>query len=239
MPRIDGRKTNELRAVKFDCGFVPYAEGSVLISMGNTRVLCNVSVETELPKWIKNSARKGGWVTAEYGMLPRSTHTRTTREGSAQSGRTHEIKRLIGRALRGAVNLGKLGQHLLIVDCDVLQADGGTRTASITGGYVALVLALRKLIAQKKVPKDVISGQVAAVSVGLIKGVPTLDLCYTEDSGAEMDANVVMTAAGELIEVQATAEDGSFPRKKFDQVLSLAEKGLKELFAMQQAALKA
>ena len=236
--RKDGRAADELRPAQLTLEYVQYPEGSVLITMGGTRVLCNVSVEDKLPRWLlEQSGGKQGWLTAEYALLPRSTHTRTRRETRGLSGRTQEIRRLIGRSLRAAVSLELLGEHQLTVDCDVLQADGGTRTAAITGSYVAVALALRRLIEQGTVPPEVLRTPVAAVSVGMVDGKPLLDLDYGEDSRADVDGNVVLTAAGELIEAQFTAEGRPFDRASLDALLDLAEKGIRELLAIQQRAL--
>ena len=231
--RIDKRKPDELRPVMMIPDYVIYPEGSVLISMGNTKVICNVTLEEDVPIWMKASQKVGGWVTGEYAMLPRSTSTRTQRETRGLGGRTQEIKRLIGRSLRAAGNLDQLGSHTFIVDCDVLQADGGTRTAAITGGYVALVLALRKYIRLGIISEDVFASPIAAVSVGVVEGVPLLDLCYQEDSNAEVDVNVVMNGKNEFIEVQGTAEGATFPRHILDELLDLAQKGISELLAYQ------
>ena len=235
--RIDKRKPDELRPVLIVPEYVIYPEGSVLISMGNTKVICNVTIEDDVPIWMKVSQKAGGWVTGEYAMLPRSTITRTQRETRGLGGRTQEIKRLIGRSLRAAVNLEKLGSHTCIVDCDVLQADGGTRTAAITGGYVALVLALRKYILLGKISGDVFASPIAAVSVGVVEGVPLLDLCFQEDSNAEVDVNVVMNGNNEFVEVQGTAEGATFPRHILDDLLDLAQKGISELLACQMNVL--
>jgi ribonuclease PH len=233
--RIDGRNNDELRPVIITLDYVQYPEGSVLIEMGATRVICNVTVEGSVPGWLQ--AHDQGWVTAEYALLPRSTHERTPRETRGLRGRTQEIRRFIGRSLRAAVNLEKLGWRTLIVDCDVIQADGGTRTASVTGGYVALAIALDKLIRGGLLPPDVLKTPVAAVSVGVVNGQAVLDLCYEEDSTAEADFNVVMTARGEYVEVQGTAEGQPFAREVFHQVLNSAEKGICELFELQSEAL--
>jgi len=236
--RKDGRGADELRPVQLTLDYVQYAEGSVLISMGGTRVLCNLSVEERLPRWLLNQGGgKQGWLTAEYALLPRSTHTRTPRETAGLRGRTQEIRRFVGRSLRAAVNLELLGERQLTVDCDVLQADGGTRTAAVTGGYVAVALALRRLIAQRAVPPEVLRTPVAAVSVGVVDGLPLLDLDYDEDSRAAVDGNVVMTATGELVEVQFTAEGRPFDRTVLDELLDLAERGVRELLAFQEKAL--
>jgi ribonuclease PH len=233
--RVDGRKNDELRPVTITPGYVQYPEGSVLIEMGATRVICNVTVEERVSSWLFGQGQ--GWVTAEYALLPRSTHVRTPRETQGLRGRTQEIRRFIGRSLRAAVNLDKLGQRTLIVDCDVIQADGGTRTASVTGGYVALAMALDKLIRSGLLPPDVLRTAVAAVSVGVVNGQTVLDLCYEEDSVAEVDFNVVMTARGEYVEVQGTAEGRPFARQVINELLDLAEKGTRELFELQSKAL--
>lgn len=239
MPRPSGRNPDALRPVSFERGFTRHAEGSVLVSFGDTRVLCTASVEERVPPWKK--AAGGGWVTAEYGMLPRSTHDRMGREAARgkQSGRTQEIQRLIGRSLRAVVDLEALGQRQITLDCDVLQADGGTRTAAITGAYVALVDAVNGLLARKQLKRDPIHGHVAAISVGICGGTPVLDLDYAEDSTAETDMNVVMNDAGGFIEVQGTAEGHAFQRDELDALLELAGSGIRELVAMQQAALAA
>ncbi len=236
-PRIDGRKNDELRPVEILPGYVIYPEGSVLISMGNTKVLCNASIEDGIPRWMKAQNVSGGWITGEYALLPRSTHTRTPRETSGLGGRTQEIRRLIGRSLRAGVDLRKLGERTITVDCDVLQADGGTRAAAITGGYVALAIALRKLSSAGLVPTGTLKSPVAAVSAGVVGGVPLLDLCYEEDTNAEVDVNVVMNAAGEFIEVQGTAEGNPFPRPVLDQLINLAEGGIRQLLDIQQKTL--
>ena len=233
--RLDGRRNDELRPVTITPGYVPYPEGSVLIEMGGTRVICNVTVEERVPGWLFGQGQ--GWVTAEYALLPRSTHVRTPRETLGLRGRTQEICRFIGRSLRAAVNLEKLGQRTLIVDCDVIQADGGTRAASVTGGYVALTIALNKLIRGGLLPPDALRTAVAAVSVGVVNGQAALDLCYEEDSAAEVDFNVVMTARGEYVEVQGTAEGQPFARRVIHELLDLAEKGTQELFELQSKVL--
>jgi len=235
--RPSGRAPNQLRPVTIQRDFTKHAEGSVLVSFGETRVLCTASVEERGPAWKKD----GGWVTAEYGMLPRATHTRSKREaaGGKQSGRTQEIQRLIGRALRAVVDLDALGSYTITIDCDVLQADGGTRTAAITGGYVALVDAVRKIRKAGKIKKDPLHGQIAAVSVGIWNGVPVLDLDYPEDSACECDMNVVMNEAGQFVEVQGTAEGHAFRREELDALLDLAGAGIRELIEAQRAALAA
>ena len=234
--RGDGRERDQLRPVKMDLGYTRYAEGSVLISQGNTIVLCNATVEERLPLWMERDAVNKGWVTAEYAMLPRSTHTRSSRETTPQA-RTQEIRRLIGRSLRAAVDLRQLGRRQIIVDCDVLQADGGTRTASVTGGYVAMALAVRKLIGAGQVSVSVLLPAVAAVSVGVVDGEPLLDLCYAEDFLAEMDLNLVMNRDGQFIEVQGTAEGRPFDRAMLNRLLDLATGGIGELLRVQAAAL--
>jgi len=235
MGRVDGRADDELRPVRFVTDFVAYPEGSVLVETGGTRVLCNVSVEDKAPAW--REASGGGWLTAEYAMLPRATHTRTPRSAGAEGARSQEIRRLIGRALRPAVNLERLGARTLTIDCDVLQADGGTRTAAITGSYVAVALALSRLIKAGTLSPDVLVMPVAAVSVGLVGGRPLLDLCYAEDAAAEADLNVVMAADGRFVEVQGTAEKAPFDRLALGQLLDLAEAGVRQLLRYQQAAL--
>jgi ribonuclease PH len=233
--RPDGRQPDELRPIKFTLDYVDYPEGSVLIELGSTRVLCNASVEETVPAWM---AGKGtGWLTAEYALLPRSTHTRTPRETQGLRGRTQEIRRLIGRSLRAGVDLSLLGERTLVIDCDVLQADGGTRTAAVTGGYVAAALALRRLAERGAVPEEVLASPVAAVSVGVVAGQVRLDLCYTEDRDAEVDLNVVMTAEGRLIEVQGTAEGMPFSRATLDHMLNLANLGIVSLVQRQREAL--
>ena len=236
--RADGRAANELREVSFKTDYIIHPEGSVLVSMGGTKVLCNVSIEDTLPRWLMNEENPHGWVTAEYAMLPRSTHTRISRETLRPRGRTQEISRLIGRSLRQAVNLEQLGERTCTVDCDVLQADGGTRTAAITGGYVALALALKELISKKEIPASVLKTPVAAISVGLLDGAPLLDLCYEEDVKADVDFNLVMDGNNSYIEIQGTAEGVAFPREKLDSLLSLAEKGIKKLLKDQLEILK-
>jgi ribonuclease PH len=239
IPSRQQRSLDALRPVRLTRGYTIHAEGSVLIEFGNTRVLCTASVEEKVPGHKKGSGE--GWVTAEYGMLPRSTHTRSDREAARgkQSGRTQEIQRLIGRSLRAVFDLSALGERTLHLDCDVLQADGGTRTASITGAFVAAQDAVNVLIQQGKLKASPIRQAVAAISVGMLQGSPLLDLEYTEDSSCDTDMNVVMTADGHFVEVQGTAEGVAFSRQNMNQLLDLAEKGIRELFAHQQAALKA
>jgi len=237
--RPSGRRPDELRAVDLVPGYILHAEGSVLVHFGATRVLCAASIEDRVPGFLKGAQQ--GWVTAEYGMLPRATHTRTDREAARgkQSGRTLEIQRLIGRSLRSVVDLASLGERTITVDCDVLQADGGTRTAAITGGYVARVLAAEKLLATGTLKKNPIHGQIAAVSVGIVGGIAVLDLDYAEDAEAETDMNVVMNDAGAFVEVQGTAEGHAFQRSELDRLLDLAAVGIKRLLAAQTAALDA
>ncbi len=233
--RADGRRWDEIRPVRMTPGFVDYAEGSVLIEVGNTRVLCNATVEESVPRWRAGSG--AGWVTAEYAMLPRATQQRTQRETWGLGGRTQEIRRLIGRSLRAAVDLTRLGERTIILDCDVLQADGGTRTAAITGGYVALALAVKRLVEQGAVRPDILLTPVAAISLGVVDGELLLDLCYAEDSAATADFNVVMTGNGRLVEVQGTAEGEPFPRQVVDAVLDLAQQGIARLLALQRQVL--
>jgi len=233
---MSSKRPDQLREINIQTGFMPYAEGSALVCCGNTKVICTASVEENVPPFLVGKGQ--GWLTAEYGMLPRSTHTRKARDGARgkQDGRTVEIQRLIGRALRPAVNLKKLGERTILIDCDVLQADGGTRTASITGAMVALALALGGLLNKGKLVSSPFGTFVAAVSVGIVKGVPTLDLCYEEDVSAEVDCNVAMTEEGKFIEVQGTAEHGPFERAEFERLLELAGSGIKELIALQKKA---
>ena len=235
--RPSGRNPDELRAVRFERGYQRYAEGSVLVEFGATRVLCSASVEERVPHFLKGKGQ--GWVTAEYGMLPRATHTRNQREAARgrQGGRTLEIQRLIGRSLRAVLDLKALGERTITVDCDVLQADGGTRTAAITGAYVALSDALRQL-RRKGLRVDPLHGQVAAVSVGIYRGTPVLDLDYAEDSEAETDMNVVMNDAGAFVEVQGTAEGHAFHRAELERLLDLAAGGVQALVARQREALQ-
>src|SRR5213075_2809504 len=237
--RTDNRNADELRAVKITPNFVAHAEGSALIEMGNTRVICAASVEDKLPFHLR-SQRVEGWVTAEYAMLPRSTHTRTQRElgRGGPSGRTHEIQRLIGRSLRAIVNRKLLGERTITLDCDVLQADGGTRTAAITGAYVALAIACKRLMKEKRIAKSPIVCEVAAVSVGVVAGVPLLDLKYDEDSRAEVDMNVVCTGDGRFIELQGTAEGEPFTSAEMAALLALARTGLEQLSVAQRAAIE-
>jgi ribonuclease PH len=236
--RSGSRAADSLRPVRLTRGYTIHAEGSVLIEMGNTKVLCTASVEERVPPHKKGSGE--GWVTAEYGMLPRSTHERMSREAAKgkQSGRTQEIQRLIGRALRAVFDLAALGERTITVDCDVIQADGGTRTAAITGAYVACADAVASLIAAGKLAKSPIKEAVAAISVGIVKGTPLLDLEYTEDSDCDTDMNVVLTAAGNFVELQGTAEGAAFSEPELAQLLALARKGVGELIAAQSVALR-
>jgi len=235
--RPSGRTPDAMRAITLEPGVAKYAEGSCLAKFGDTHVLCTATVEERVPPWMRNSGK--GWVTAEYGMLPRSTHTRTDREAARgkQSGRTQEIQRLIGRSLRAVTDLVALGERQIRIDCDVLQADGGTRTASITGSYVALHLALGKLVAAELLPAMPLTGSVAAISCGISDGTPVLDLDYAEDSAAETDANFVLTGAGKIIEIQATAEGAPFDEASFNAMLELARAGIAELTRLQLAVL--
>ena len=236
--RPGGRAADQLRPIRITRGYTIHAEGSVLIEFGNTKVLCTASVEEKVPPHKRGSGE--GWVTAEYGMLPRSTHTRSDREAARgkQSGRTQEIQRLIGRSMRAVFNLKALGERTIQLDCDVLQADGGTRTAAITGAFVAAQDAVSQLLAQGKLAASPIVGPVAAVSVGIVQGVPVLDLEYVEDVSCDTDMNVVMTGAGHYVEVQGTAEGAAFTRAEMDELLRLAEKGIAELIAFQRQALE-
>ncbi|MDZ4299064.1 MAG: ribonuclease PH [Moraxellaceae bacterium] len=235
--RASGRQANQLRSITFTRDFTRHAEGSVLVCFGDTRVLCTASVEVGVPRFLKGKGE--GWITAEYSMLPRATHTRNQREASKgkQGGRTLEIQRLIGRSLRAMVDMKKLGEHTITIDCDVLQADGGTRTAAITGGAVALVDALSFMLREKMIKQDPLTGLVAAISVGIVKGTPLLDLEYTEDVSCDTDMNVVMTQHGGIIEVQGTAEGAAFNRQEATALLDLAEAGIAELVQAQQTAL--
>jgi ribonuclease PH len=235
--RPDGRKPGETRQLSIETGTARWAEGSALISLGHTRVLCTASIEDRVPPFLKGSG--SGWVTAEYGMLPRSTHTRTAREAASgrQGGRTQEIQRLIGRALRSVVELRGLGERTITIDCDVLQADGGTRCAAITGGCVALAIALARLTRDRTIPHWPLRETVAAVSVGICAGQPVLDLAYEEDSEADVDANVVATASGLLVEIQGTAERRPFSEEQLSELLALARRGLKRLAEAQEEAL--
>ena len=236
--RPSGRQPNEMRAVNFTRDYTCHAEGSVLVEFGNTKVICNASVDSSVPRWMKGSNK--GWVTAEYGMLPRSTTDRMARESSRgkQGGRTMEIQRLIGRSLRAAVDLEKLGERMITLDCDVIQADGGTRTASISGAFVALSDAINKLIEKGELAESPLLHNIASVSVGVFNSVPVLDLDYAEDSNAETDMNVVMTENGGFIEVQGTAEEAPYSREEMNSMLALAEQGIQEIISLQNQALK-
>ncbi|MDH3439155.1 MAG: ribonuclease PH [Gammaproteobacteria bacterium] len=235
--RPSGRAPDELRSVQFIVDYTRHAAGSVLAEFGDTRVLCTASVENRVPPWLRGGGK--GWVTGEYGMLPGSTHTRSGREAARgkQSGRTQEIQRLIGRSLRAATDLSALGERTVTLDCDVLQADGGTRTAAISGAFVALQIAMNRLCRSKELKKDPVHGRIAAVSVGIFAGIPVLDLDYHEDSQAETDMNVVMNDAGKFVEVQGTAEGHAFDRGEFDSLLSLATKGVDKIIAAQSKAI--
>jgi ribonuclease PH len=235
--RPSGRRADELRTVRIQRGYTRHAEGSVLVEFGDTRVLCTASVEDRVPAFLKD--RDQGWLTAEYGMLPRSTHTRTDREAARgrQSGRTQEIQRLIGRSLRAVTDLSRLGARTIQIDCDVIQADGGTRTASITGSFVALHDAVSRLVRDGALAASPIRDHVAAVSVGVYGGVPVLDLDYAEDAACDTDMNVVMTGGGGFVEIQGTAEGHAFSRTELDALIALAERGIRELIVRQRAAL--
>jgi ribonuclease PH len=232
--RPDGRKNNEIRPVKIQRNFLETAEGSVLISMGNTRVICTASIEDRVPPFLKDQKR--GWITAEYSMLPRATHSRTMRESISGkvSGRTHEIQRLIGRALRSVVDLSGLGERTIWLDCDVLQADGGTRTASITGAFLCLSDALKYAVRNGLIEKIPLKDYLAAISVGIVKSEPLIDLCYSEDSAAEVDMNIVMTGSGKFVEIQGTAEGIPFSKSALDSLLKLADEGINHLIGIQK-----
>lgn len=236
--RPDGRKNDELRKVEITRNFITTAEGSVLIEVGNTKVICTASIEDKVPPFLRD--QKKGWVTAEYGMIPRATHTRTMRESTSGrvGGRTHEIQRLIGRSLRAVVDLELLGERTVWIDCDVIQADGGTRTASITGAFIALNYALYYALKNGLIDRNPIKDNLAAVSVGIINGKPCLDLCYSEDSSAEVDMNVVMTGSGKIVEIQGTAESEPFSKNMLNELVSLAEKGIGELIKIQREIVK-
>lgn len=238
-PRVDGRQANRLRPIRFQNHIAPHATGSTLIEWGNTRVICGVTVEESLPKWMKDQGVTGGWITAEYSMLPYSTHQRKPRDVSKGKidGRSMEIQRLIGRSIRAAIDLEKLGPRTLWIDCDVLQADGGTRTAAITGAFVALALAVSKLLEAGKLTVDPLLQPVAAVSIGIVDKEPMLDLCYTEDVGASVDMNLVMNGAGEFIELQGTGEEATFTETELAALLELGKAGIRELLEAQRAAL--
>ncbi len=235
--RTDGRATDDIRLLKITPGFLPYAEGSVLIEMGQTRVVCSASLDERVPHFMRNAGQ--GWVTAEYSMLPRATQQRTPREigRGGPSGRTHEIQRLIGRSLRAVADMKILGERTITLDCDVLQADGGTRTAAITGAYVALALASNRLLNEGKISRNFITNSVAAISVGIVDNIPLLDLKYDEDSRAEVDMNVVCTGDGKFIELQGTAERQPFTKEQLDILIALATQGLETLFRAQREAI--
>jgi ribonuclease PH len=239
--RVDGRRADQLRPLRFQNHIAPYATGSTLIEWGNTRVICGVTVEEMVPKWMKEQNVSGGWITAEYSMLPYSTLPRKQRDIARGKidGRSQEIQRLIGRAMRTAVNLEKVGPRTFWIDCDVLQADGGTRTAAITGGFVALSLAVKKLLAEGRLTEDPALQPIAAVSVGLVNQEPLLDLCYAEDAAAAVDLNLAMNGAGEFIELQATGEEATFSETQLAALLALGKAGLRQLLAAQQATLAA
>ena len=237
--RADGRNPNQLRPIRFQNDIAPHATGSTLIEWGNTRVICGVTVEETVPRWMKDQKIAGGWLTAEYAMLPYSTLERKPRDSAKGKidGRSQEIQRLIGRAMRAALDLEKLGERTVWVDCDVLQADGGTRAAAITGAYVALSLAMQRLLVEGKLTDDPVLHAVAAVSVGLVNGRPLLDLCYAEDAAAAVDLNLVMNSAGEFIEVQGTGEKSTFSETQLNDLLALGKAGIRELLSAQQTVL--
>jgi ribonuclease PH len=237
--RADGRRADELRPISFEPDFAPHATGSVLVRYGSTQVICAATIEPGVPSWMKQQGVKGGWLTAEYSMLPYSTHERKARDinKGRLDGRTVEIQRLIGRSLRAAIDLEKLGQNTLWIDCDVLQADGGTRTAAISGAYVASRLAVQKLLDLGKLRESPLTDSVAAVSAGLFEGAAYLDLAYVEDKDAQVDFNIVMTGQGRFVEVQGTGEEATFTQAQLDELLALAQKGLKEISSLQAAFL--
>ncbi|MDA7618052.1 ribonuclease PH [Verrucomicrobia bacterium] len=239
LKRSENRQADQLRSIRFQNHIAPHATGSTLIEWGNTRVVCGVTIEENIPRWMKEQKKPGGWITAEYSMLPYSTHTRKQRDANKGriDGRSQEIQRLIGRAIRAAVDLKQLGPRTIWVDCDVLQADGGTRTASITGAYVALGLAMETLLAKGLLKASPIINGVAAVSMGMVQGTPLLDLNYEEDVHAEVDMNLVMTDKDEFIEVQGTGEKGTFRQNELDQLLAYGSKGIKELIQLQRQAI--
>jgi len=233
--RPDGRNNDQLRPITFSLGYTRYAEGSVLVTWGETQVLCNLTIQNGVPSWL--TGQGSGWLTAEYALLPRSTLTRTPREIHGLRGRTQEIRRLIGRSLRMAVDLSLIGERTLLLDCDVLQADGGTRVASVTGGYIALALGLNKLIASGEIPTEALRAPIAAVSVGIVQGQHLLDLNYAEDKQADVDLNIVKNAKGQFIEIQGTAENQPFSPGALQNMLSLAENGIGEIISLQKAVL--
>lgn len=236
--RIDGRKFDELRKVTFEPNFITYPEGSVLINIGKTKVICNASVQEGIPRWMEEQQVQGGWITAEYSLLPRSTHERTPREKSGFSGRTQEIRRTIGRSLRAAVDLHKMGRYTCIIDCDVIQADGGTRTAAITGGYVALKIAMYQMMVNGFLYQNPVISPLAAVSAGVVEGDLLLDLCYEEDRRAQVDINVVINANGDYVDIQGTAEGAPFSRSVLNGLLDLAYKGVGVLLSGQREVLE-
>ncbi len=236
MERKDKRAIDQIRNTKITPNISPYAEGSALIEIGNTKVICTATVEEKVPPFLRNKGT--GWVTAEYAMLPRATQTRTQRENQRPSGRTQEIQRLIGRSLRAIVDMKSLGERQIFIDCDVILADGGTRCASVTGAYVAMALAIKKLLARNTLKKSPIISEVAAISVGMLNNTAILDLCYDEDSTAEVDMNVICTGAGKFIELQGTAEREPFSRDQMNEMLDLAEKGINQLFTIQRYAIE-
>ena len=240
MKRIDGRRPDQLRPLKIKTDFVATPAGAVLIEMGKTRVICAASIEDGVPQWMRKQGVEGGWITAEYSMLPYCTSPRKSREISRGKieGRTQEIQRLIGRSLRAVIDMEKLGERTIWIDCDVLEADGGTRTASITGAYVAVALAMKQLLADGKIETNPLRTAVAAISVGIVDGVPLLDLCYTEDVKAAVDMNVVMTDAGQFVEVQGTGEEAPFAKEQLNELLKLGEKGIEKLIAAQRKVLR-
>jgi len=237
--RTDGRKPDQLRPLRFQNGIAPYATGSTLVEWGNTRVICGVTVEENVPRWMKEQNVTGGWITSEYSMLPYSTLQRKARDSTKGKidGRSQEIQRLIGRAMRAAIDLEKLGQRTIWVDCDVLQADGGTRTAAITGAYVALSLAVKRMLSEGKLNESPMLNAVAAVSVGVVDGRTLLDLCYVEDAAAAVDLNLVMNSKGEFIELQGTGEEATFSENELSELLTLGKAGIRELLAAQQRTL--
>ncbi len=237
--RTDGRSADQLRSIQFKNGIAPHATGSTLVEWGDTRVICGVTVEESVPRWMKEQKVDSGWITAEYAMLPYSTLNRKRRDINSGKidGRSQEIQRLIGRSLRSAIDLKKLGQRTLWIDCDVLQADGGTRTAAITGAWVALALAIKKLIAEDKLAESPLLPQIAAVSVGIVNGEAMLDLCYVEDVAAEVDMNLVMNAEGHFIELQGTGEEATYSRAQLDAMLDLGQLGVRNLLELQQRAI--
>ncbi len=238
--RADGRAVDQLRPISFEAGIAPHATGSVLAAFGNTRVICGATIEDNVPGWMRAQNVSGGWLTAEYAMLPYSTHDRKRRDSSKGKvdGRSVEIQRLIGRALRAVVDLDKLGPRTLWIDCDVLQADGGTRTASITGAYVATQLAVQRLIDDGKLDENPLKDSIGAISVGILEGTALLDLCYVEDRDAEVDANIVMTGSGQFVEVQGSGEEATFSPDQLNELLGLASKGLKEIGSLQAESLR-